>query len=292
MKMAKRVRDDGVRSSIARKAWRLAVWGALTLITVGVAILAAYSETGSQRLALGATAATASEPAGQSASRRFDGEIESRRLAEAVRALAADRDRLQARISVLERSLDDMTGSIPGAAGERPATARPGASPLQPALTPGGVVSIETTRAPTSPPPAPSVAANPGQGLGQGLGQGPAPGASPGRVAYATPAATDTGAAASTATKTEFGIDLGTASTVEGLRNLWSSVKGSHEPLLEGLRPVIAVRDGGKTGMIELRLVAGPLANASVAARLCAALAAAGLTCQPAVFDGQRLALK
>jgi hypothetical protein len=291
MKMAKRVRDagfdDGVRASIVRKAWRIAVWGALTLITVGAAILAAYSETGSRRLALGGTAATASESAGQSASRHFDGEIEARRLAEAVHALAADRDRLQARISVLERSLDDVTGSIPGgAAGERPATARPGASPLPPALAPGAVVSIETTRAPTSPPPAPSVAANPAQG------PAPAPAASPGRVAYATPAAADTGAAASTATKTEFGIDLGTASTVEGLRNLWSSVKGSHEPLLEGLRPVIAVRDGGKTGMIELRLVAGPLANASVAARLCAALAAAGLTCQPAVFDGQRLALK
>jgi hypothetical protein len=289
MKMAKRVRDarfdDGVRSLIARKAWRLAVWGALTLITVGAAILAAYSEAGSQRLALGGAAATASEPglAGQTASRHFDGEIEARRLAEAVRALAADRDRLQARISVLERSLDDVTGSIPGgAAGERPATARPGASPLPPAPAPGSVVSIETTRAPTSPPPAPSVAAN----------QGPAPVASPGRAAYAAPAATDTGAAASTATRTEFGIDLGTAATVEGLRNLWSSVKSSHEPLLEGLRPVIAVRDGGKTGMIELRLVAGPLANASVAARLCAALAAAGLTCQPAVFDGQRLALK
>lgn len=284
MKMAKRVRDagfdDGVRSMIARKAWRLAAWGALTLITVGAAFLAAYSETGSQRLALGGTAATAAGPAGQTAS-RLDGEIEARRLAEAVRALAADRDRLQARISVLERSLDDVTGSVSGgAAGERPATARPGASPLPPALAPGAVVSIETTRAPT--PPAPSVAAN----------QGPAPAASPGRAAYAAPPTTDAGAAASTATRTEFGIDLGSAPTVEGLRNLWSSVKASHEPLLEGLRPVIAVRDGGKAGVIELRLVAGPLANASVAARLCAALAAAGLTCQPAVFDGQRLALK
>jgi hypothetical protein len=106
------------------------------------------------------------------------------------------------------------------------------------------------------------------------------------------PIASETGAAASTATRTEFGIDLGSAATVEGLRTLWSSVKGSHAPLLEGLRPVVAVRDGAKPGALELRLVVGPLANAGVAARLCAALAAAGLTCEPAVFDGQRLALK
>lgn len=101
----------------------------------------------------------------------------------------------------------------------------------------------------------------------------------------------DTAAAASTATRTEFGIDLGTAATVEGLRNLWVAIKGTQAPLLEGLRPVVAVRDGAKPGALELRLVVGPLANAGVAARLCVALADAGLTCAPAVFDGQRLAV-
>jgi len=55
---------------------------------------------------------------------------------------------------------------------------------------------------------------------------------------------------------------------------------------------VIAIREGAKPGSMELRLVAGPLANASIAARLCAALAAAGQSCQPTVFDGQRLALQ
>ena len=50
--------------------------------------------------------------------------------------------------------------------------------------------------------------------------------------------------------------------------------------------------EGQKPGAIELRLVVGPLPNASIAARLCAALSAAGQSCQPAVFDGQRLALQ
>ena len=69
-------------------------------------------------------------------------------------------------------------------------------------------------------------------------------------------------------------------------------MKANQPGLLEGLRPLIALREGQKGGSPELRLVAGPLANASVAARLCAALAAAGQACQPAVFDGQRLALQ
>ena len=51
------------------------------------------------------------------------------------------------------------------------------------------------------------------------------------------------------------------------------AVKANQPGLLEGLRPLIALREGQKGGSPELRLVAGPLANASVAARLCAALA-------------------
>jgi hypothetical protein len=54
----------------------------------------------------------------------------------------------------------------------------------------------------------------------------------------------------------------------------------------------MSVREGKRPGEIELRLVAGPLGNAGAAARLCAALAAAGKACQPAVYDGQRLALQ
>jgi hypothetical protein len=291
MTMAKRVRDagpdGGIRTAIARKAWRLGLWGGLTVLSVAAAVLAAYSETGVRRLAQGDGATTA-DP--MLSPRRLDTDIEARRLTEAVRLLTADRDRLAARISALERNFDDVTGSVPNrSSGERPAAGNPSASPLPPALAPGNVVSIDATRAPASSPPASvGIAMAPAQVPTQN----PAPALSPSRNATAAPMAAETGAAGSTATKTEFGIDLGAAATVEGLRNLWDSVKGSHAPLLEGLRPVVAVRDGAKPGMVELRLVVGPLANAGVAARLCAALAAAGLTCQPAVFDGQRLALK
>src|SRR5439155_4152330 len=90
--------------------------------------------------------------------------------------------------------------------------------------------------------------------------------------------------------RTEFGIDLGRATTVEGLRVLWTNAKAKHGSLLDGLRPVMTVRDHARPGGVELRLVAGPLTNATAAARLCAALI--GAVCQPAVYEGQKLALR
>jgi hypothetical protein len=278
--MAKRGRNgavhEGNRATTARKAWRLGTWTGITLLSVAAAVIATYTETGSRRLALGEVS-TAANPAGLLA------QLETRRLGEAVRALTADRDRLAIRVSALERNLDDVTGSIqsrPGA--ERSGGPNPGASPLPPALVPSA--PAQTTRAPVAPSPAAQATAP-----AQTSNQAPVTAASPRAPALTVTA--DTAAAASTATRTDFGIDLGTAATVEGLRNLWTAIKGTQAPLLEGLRPVVAVRDGGKPGALELRLVVGPLANAGVAARLCAALADAGLTCAPAVFDGQRLAL-
>ena len=103
---------------------------------------------------------------------------------------------------------------------------------------------------------------------------------------------TGTSAADSVATKTEFGVDVGGNASIDGLRSLWSALKSGQPALFDGLRPVIAVREGQKPGAIELRLIAGPLPNASIAARLCAALGGANQPCQPTVFDGQRLALQ
>jgi hypothetical protein len=97
-------------------------------------------------------------------------------------------------------------------------------------------------------------------------------------------------AADSVSTTTEFGLDLGSGPTIEALRSRWTELREKHAAMLGKLRPVVSVLDRG--GGIELRLVAGPLPNAAAAARLCGVLAAASLSCQPAVFDGQRLALR
>ena len=96
----------------------------------------------------------------------------------------------------------------------------------------------------------------------------------------------------SVATKTEFAVDLGGAATLEGLRTLWDSVRSNQSSLVDRMRPLIAVRESDKPGPVELRLVVGPLANAAAAARLCASFSSAGRICEPAVFDGQKLALR
>lgn len=92
--------------------------------------------------------------------------------------------------------------------------------------------------------------------------------------------------------RTEFAVELAGDVSVEGLRNRWQQLRAQHGPLLEGLRPLVAVQDGQRAGTVDLRLVAGPLSNANAATRLCVSLSQAGVNCKPAVFDGQRLALR
>ncbi|MFH0301611.1 hypothetical protein AAFX91_31230 [Bradyrhizobium sp. 31Argb] len=92
---------------------------------------------------------------------------------------------------------------------------------------------------------------------------------------------------------TEFGVDLGTANSVPGLRALWRGLlkSRSNAPLFN-LRPIIVIKEGANGLGMQLRLVAGPLRDAGAAAKICAVLAENGRACETAVFDGQRLTLK
>jgi hypothetical protein len=321
---------------------RIGIWAGLALVSVALAYLAARSETGTQRIAGIFESKPAATRGKQLAERPFDAEIEARRLNEAVRLLAADRDRLLARINTLERGLDDVTGSvanptgtIPGAASSPlpPSLAAPGAPQPGPAqLTPeptarqapepqtraalepipqGGAAPAAPQATPpqapapqAAPPPQATARPEPAPGAARPAPEQPAARQPAQKSGAAPPPSANRvtgghaavqpgpGATESTITRTEFGIDVGGHTSMDGLRTLWTSLRGSHGALLEGLRPVMAVREGKKPGEIELRLIAGPLANANAAARLCAALSAAGKACQPAVFDGQRLALQ
>jgi len=241
---------------------RLGVWIGLATLAVLTAVLTARTETGVRRIASLLTPAEHARGAKVQVARQSDQEAEQRRLSEAVRVLAADRDRLQARLNTLERGLEDVTGSIPPAS----ANPKPPAAPTQ---------SVTAAPLPAIPP-----LAQPSTGNSQAR-------VAAGHLATGTPSASE-----SVATKTEFGVDVGGNASIEGLRTLWSALKASQPAMFEGLRPIIAVREGQKPGTIELRLVAGPLPNASIAARLCAALSTANQACQPTVFDGQRLALQ
>ena len=91
--------------------------------------------------------------------------------------------------------------------------------------------------------------------------------------------------------RTEFGVDLGTANSIPGLRTLWRRLLESNNTLTN-LRPIIVVKEANNGHGMQLRLVAGPLSDAAAAARICAGLIGAQRNCETAVFEGQRLAMK
>src|SRR5215475_13425853 len=112
--------DEGWR--LSGKAWQLALWGSAALAAVAMAFAAASTEAGSQRLSQ--ATASAPEPSSLRITPRqmsFEIDADVKRISEAVRLLAADRDRLQTRVSTLEHMVEDATGAISvGAATGRP----------------------------------------------------------------------------------------------------------------------------------------------------------------------------
>ncbi len=271
--MAKKANDTPQRRPFdMRELGRVALWGAAATGALTIAVFASSTDVGTDRLMLAVAQirGIAEPPTRQAARSPNDGE--ARRLAEAVRLLAADRERLVARLTTLERGLEDVTGSNARPSEPVAATAAPQQQP-QPAPVIAPVASV-----PAAPARPPNVWAS-------------LPLPQP-RVASQAPPQAAPVEAEPVATRTEFGIDLGGASTVDGLRTLWTAAKNKHGNVLDGLRPIVTVRENSRPGAVGLRLVAGPLANAAAAARLCAALTAANAICQPAVFEGQRLAAR
>ena len=220
-------------------------------------------------------------------------------LSEAVSGLAADRDRLVARIATIERNLEDVAGSIKHQQQAAPPAAPPPAAAL-PAIAPAA--------APTATPPAP-------RGQAQPEAAAPPAATPPGAIAVAPgaiapppgarvaklPEAPEAEPAKSELAKSElakselaksrsadFAIDIGGATTFEGLRALWNSVKGATVDLFADLHPMVAVRENKSRG-VDLRLVVGPLASTEAATQMCATLLAARRYCQMTMFEGQPL---
>ena len=239
-----------------RELWRVSLWAITATAAMTLAVFAATTEVGRERLhQVFAEVHEVLIPSGVKPVKPLDA-IEGRRLAETVRALVADRDRLVARIATLEQSLDTVTGSI--AKVEK---------------------SIEATAAlpEPSPAPAPPASRTPPEDVTSSIPTPPA-----------APVAPPAGAVS----KTEFGVDLGSAPSVEALRTAWAAALKRHGTLLQGLHPAVQTRERPKPAPVEYRLIAGPITNAAGAARICATITASGGICAPAVFDGQRLAVR
>jgi hypothetical protein len=119
-------------------------------------------------------------------------------------------------------------------------------------------------------------------------------------VVASAPSADDAGPDASQAApskvavqRTEFGVDVGGANSVGGLRALWRGLlKSRSNAALTTLRPIIVIREGSGGFGMQLRLVAGPLSDAAAAAKICAAMIENERPCETTVFEGQRLAMK
>jgi len=231
------------------------------------------------------------------------------RLNDALRALSAERDRLEDRLTKLEQTLGDITASINARATEP----SPAAAPVPPRIVeqvqPEPRALPRVAAAPSQPvPPETSRHGVPAAGAIEAPGGEiflryvtakpvitPPSATQPPMQIHATPVAREPAPAAqgeSAASRTEFGIDLGGEPNINALRARWTNLQGGHGATISHLRPVVSVREGTRPGSIELRLIAGPVSNAGEAARLCASLQAKGVNCNTAVYDGQRLALR
>jgi hypothetical protein len=278
-----------------RNLWRMTLWGGAAASALLIAVLASRSDVGAQRIA-GLFSIRGDRT--ETAARSFDAEAEARRLAAAVRGLDAENQELKSRVAAVEHSVDDITGSVarqietirktgPGpapvpapAANNAPAAAAAAlASKAAPAEPPVGA-----TPAPVQPgeaaPAAPHTATP--------IPAAPAPHAAAPAPNTALPAPH----AESPAPPPQYGVDIGSAVSIQVLRARWLGIRSAHAQLFDGLMPVVMLREVPQTGRVELRLVVGPLANAEAAAKLCTKLVPYRLSCQPTLFSGQHVALQ
>lgn len=85
--------------------------------------------------------------------------------------------------------------------------------------------------------------------------------------------------------KSTFGVDLGGYRSFKELEAAWASFAAKNGEAMVDLTPLASM--GERDGSLEVRLIAGPFANAANAMKLCAGLVAAGIACQPSLYTGQ-----
>jgi hypothetical protein len=245
---------------------RMTVWGGGAAGALLLAVLSSRNDVVAQRLASAFEATHPSSrlpPVGDTTS-NFDAQAETQRLADAVRGLAAQGEEMKSRLAAVEHDMDGVTGSV-----TKEIEAAAAAHRAEDGPTVASTASVSATMTPNAATPLPGNFAAPATIQARMIGGVPAPP----EIAY--------------------GVDIASGLTLEDLRKRWAAIRNAHPQLFAGLEPIASVREAvhGNT-RLELRLVVGPLAEAGDAAQLCTSLAALGLFCQPAMFDGQRLALR
>jgi hypothetical protein len=198
------------------------------------------------------------------------------------------------------------------ATGEKPpavaTAAEPGPAPVSSGAQAASNAPASNAPVATPPAPAPVVAlkslmAPPDPAAGKLIEPSPAPktvtaAPMPEVVAATTPAeeATEADTAAPApklaVQRTEFGVDVGGANSLPGLRALWRGLlKSRSNAALTTLRPIVVIKEGTNGLGMQLRLVAGPINDAAAAAKICAGMIENDRPCTTTVFEGQRLAM-
>jgi hypothetical protein len=166
----------------------------------------------------------------------------------------------------------------------RPAPTRAAPAPLEP---PAG-----NAAPPAAPPKVASAPTRAAQAPLEPPAGNAAPPAAPPKVASAPQSAALPAPTTSRVGKTEYGIDIGSAVSIEVLRARWLGIRSAHAELFEGLTPTAVLREIPQSKRLELRLVVGPFGSSEAAADLCMKLAPYRLFCKPTAFDRHRVALQ
>lgn len=261
------VRDYGRMDVFWQNVRFPAMWTLSAFLSLAIVVMLLSTDRGSERLAalplaMAELVGNASGPSPARLAQLVDREVGAAR--EEARRLGAERSRLEQRVAQLERDVSDVTGSVRRGndiTGSIVPAGRelPSSAPSRSLVAPGETLAPVEASLPKPEP------------------RGEAENSAPGAVTLAT--------------RTQFGLDLGSENTVTGLRLRWLRLSERHKALLVQFEPLIAVRDGAN-GLPVLYLLAGPVGDAAEAAALCAKLRQGNVTCQPAPYDGQRLALR
>jgi hypothetical protein len=256
-------------------------WGGAAAVALAVLAVTSQTESASERLR---RIFASAEPAAvaQMPPRIARLESDMQLIAAQVHALTVERDRLAGRIGLLESSIDDMTGTIKRQAAATAAAlaAKTPPTPSAPPTTTTTASNPQSTGVTNASTPTPTITAAPKPDTAS-TGKIPLP---PTRLAAAPPNEQEQQAAS----QGEFGLDLGGATTVDGVRQRWITVKANFGPLLSGMFPLAAREQ--RPGSTGYRLVVGPLPNSAAASGLCVHFSAARTACRAAKFDGEQIA--
>jgi len=283
--------------------WRVLFWGASAAMAVALVTGTAFSDLGAERLRQ--TVASLIEtgkvsPQAEAQQTRAIPQVDiqqfaalekqAQELAQTVRELTTERDRVKARLATIEQNFDDITGAIKKQTAQSAQIVARLAQTEQKQAAAPPVISAPQTVAAIPSPNAGAAAPPPDTPITTAVTASPAADASPpldGPIPL-PPMRTAALEGSSPAIVRELGVDVGGATSLDALRANWATLKTNAGPDVADLAPSFIVRQK-QSGGTDYRLVLGPLPNTAAALRLCAKLIAAKINCRAGTYTVERL---